>query len=354
MDEPKIDEEFKALLPRLEPDETSKLTESLIAEGCREPVLVWEGLIVDGMNRADICWAEGIDFKTRDMQFESRAHVRLWIMRNQLGRRNLGTVDRARIGVALKNEHANIFKQNHRENSKVAILPPSKSRDLAAAEAGVSGRTIQDMEAVIESGDKDLNSMVDAKEVSISVASVVAKLPKKERAATVKAGPNAVKEKAKQLREEPSPETIAERKLEIRKEKAVGKFDHLPETIRPVFEEAGIFDEMLNYLTQVSKLFNQASGGNIERDKGKPMACGTALAKDYQEGAELLRKLRHFISSRKPENICAYCRGSPKEKAKCTVCRGGGWSTSFQWSRCTDNMKTNKNWNKNEAQKISD
>ncbi len=143
---------------------------------------------------------------------------------------------------------------------------------------------------------------------------------------------------------DPPPEILVERKLEIRREKAAGKFDHLPESIRPVFEEAVIFDELLNHLTQASKLFNQISGGNIDRDKGKPMACGTALAKDYQEGAELLKKLRHFISSRKPENVCVYCRGKNPKMKTCTACKGGGWSTAFAWRTATPNQREKENW----------
>lgn len=151
-------------------------------------------------------------------------------------------------------------------------------------------------------------------------------------------------EKPPQKKPDPSPEIIQERALEIRREKAVGKFDHLPEAIRPIFEEAVIFDQLLNHLTQASALFNKISGGNIEKDKGEAMACGTAVAKDYQEGIGLLKKLRHFISSRQPQNVCVYCRGVVAKMKTCKPCMGGGWSTAFQWRTATPSQREKENW----------
>jgi len=46
--------------------------------------------------------AHGIEFEVKDMHFESREEATLWILENQLGRRNL--TDVARIQLALKKE----------------------------------------------------------------------------------------------------------------------------------------------------------------------------------------------------------------------------------------------------------
>lgn len=327
MPEPTIDPEFKSLLPALEPDEYNKLADSLRAEGCRDPILTWRNLVIDGHNRIEICWAESIPFETREMKFDSRDAVMIWMMMTQLGRRNLGTVDRARIAVKLKEK----LQKTPRKDG-VVNLPPRRSREIAAKNAHVSGRTVEQMEKVVNSSDKTLNAMVDSGDVGIAAAASVASLPTPQRKAIVAAGPAAVKAKAKEIREHTAP--------------APGKLDHLPEEIRPVFEEAGVFAEMLNHLTQLSKLYNQASGGNIEKDKGKPMACGTALAKDYQRGARMIQELRAFISGREPENICVYCRGENPKRKTCKPCMGGGWSTAFQWRTSTKEQRENAGWNK--------
>jgi len=44
----------------------------------------------------------GIEFEVKDIEFESREEAKLWILENQLGRRNL--TDAARIELALKKE----------------------------------------------------------------------------------------------------------------------------------------------------------------------------------------------------------------------------------------------------------
>ena len=53
MPEPKeirIDEEFKNLLPTLDKETYAWLEENLQTNGCREPLVTWEGILIDGYN----------------------------------------------------------------------------------------------------------------------------------------------------------------------------------------------------------------------------------------------------------------------------------------------------------------
>ena len=45
-----IDPEFKELIPPLTAEEYSGLEQSIIAEGCREPIITWDNIIIDGHN----------------------------------------------------------------------------------------------------------------------------------------------------------------------------------------------------------------------------------------------------------------------------------------------------------------
>lgn len=56
-DDIKIDKEFAALIPALSPDELAQLERSLLAEGCRDPLIVWKekNILLDGHNRLSIC-----------------------------------------------------------------------------------------------------------------------------------------------------------------------------------------------------------------------------------------------------------------------------------------------------------
>jgi hypothetical protein len=334
--EPKIDPEFKALLPALEPDEYNKLSASIVKDGCRDAVLTWQGLIIDGMNRAEICWAESVPFETKEATFETREDVMRWMLDNQNGRRNLSASQRAMLAA----RRANLVvgkpagtKQIPTVNRTI-LSSPSPSIENSAKKQAVSATSVKTAKRVIADGVPSLSKAVTDGKVSVSAAASVATLPAKEQTAVVNKGPAAVIAKAKELREEEPPTDL----------------DKWPETIRPVFAEAGIFSDMLNHLSQLVKLYNQASGGNTQKDGGKPMLCGTALAHKYQDGYTMIKQLRHFISSRAPENVCVYCRGEMPEMKTCEACHGGGFSTLYQWRNATENMRANKNWRKTAAQ----
>ena len=54
-----ISDKLANLMPPLTKEEDALLTNSLLNEGCREPLVVWNGTIVDGHNRYRICWRHG-------------------------------------------------------------------------------------------------------------------------------------------------------------------------------------------------------------------------------------------------------------------------------------------------------
>ena len=87
----RIDPEFKALIPPLSAIEFASLEASILEEGCRDPLVVWteEKIMIDGHNRYAICSAHGIPYQTVEMSFDSPNAVKVWMLLNQLGRRNL-------------------------------------------------------------------------------------------------------------------------------------------------------------------------------------------------------------------------------------------------------------------------
>lgn len=91
-----IDPELRDLIPPLAADERAQLEQNLLADGCRDPLVVWRSdagsVLIDGHNRYSICQAHRIEFDVREMEFASRDEAADWIDANQLGRRNL-TVD---------------------------------------------------------------------------------------------------------------------------------------------------------------------------------------------------------------------------------------------------------------------
>jgi len=90
-DDIKIDKVFAALIPPLSKDEYAQLEQSVLAEGCREPLIVWKGknILLDGHNRLSICRQHNLPFKMNALEFPDREAAEAFILKNQLGRRNL-------------------------------------------------------------------------------------------------------------------------------------------------------------------------------------------------------------------------------------------------------------------------
>ena len=84
-----IDPEFKAIIPPLTELERENLEESLRHEGCRDAIVTWNDVIVDGHNRYEICRKWNIPYRTIRISFPSREAAVSWICMNQLSRRNL-------------------------------------------------------------------------------------------------------------------------------------------------------------------------------------------------------------------------------------------------------------------------
>lgn len=84
-----IDPEFQALIPLMVKEERDALEASILAEGCRDALIVWGDLLVDGHRRYEICKAHDLEFEIAQKEFESRDQAKLWIISNQFARRNL-------------------------------------------------------------------------------------------------------------------------------------------------------------------------------------------------------------------------------------------------------------------------
>jgi len=84
-----IDPEFRSLLPTLTAEERAALEQSIEREGCRDALIVWGDMLVDGHNRHQICTRRGFAFQVRQMDFDSREDVLIWICANQNARCNI-------------------------------------------------------------------------------------------------------------------------------------------------------------------------------------------------------------------------------------------------------------------------
>jgi hypothetical protein len=86
-----IDLEFRDLIRPLAIEERKLLEESIVTHGCRDAIVTWQGIIVDGHHRFEICQRLDIPFSVHSLSLEddTREGALAWLIDNQLARRNL-------------------------------------------------------------------------------------------------------------------------------------------------------------------------------------------------------------------------------------------------------------------------
>ena len=92
----KIDPEFAEKIPMLTPEEYEQLEANILEDGLViNPLIVWNGVIVDGHNRYRVLQNHPeIPFQVHRKEFADRYEAVAWICKNQLGRRNLTPTQR--------------------------------------------------------------------------------------------------------------------------------------------------------------------------------------------------------------------------------------------------------------------
>lgn len=87
----RIDPEFENKIPPISEDEFKQLRENILAAGeVYEPLVVWDGVLVDGHNRWKVIRENPeVKWRTRNMDFADKWAAFEWMYKNQLGRRNL-------------------------------------------------------------------------------------------------------------------------------------------------------------------------------------------------------------------------------------------------------------------------
>lgn len=191
----KIDPEFNALIRPLNKSEYSKLEKSIVAEGCRNPLVVWRGLLLDGYHRYEICQKHGVEFKTKKPKTDlsTREEAKRWIIDNQMARRNLTYYQKCVLAMKLEPFIVEEAKRRRREAGKLygrghpkkkvlleKIKPIDTEREIAKI-VGVSKTLVYRAKYVRDNASERTLERLDRAEISISRAYTRAKYDKLNR-----------------------------------------------------------------------------------------------------------------------------------------------------------------------------
>jgi len=130
-----VDEEFRYLLPELDEESFEQLEADIIESGCRDAVVVWNGIILDGHNRYYICTKHDIPFVTLEKEFASREEALIWIVLNQISRRNLTPIQLSYFRGLHYRADKKLVKNESGTNqySEVKLQNATKPKNLATA-----------------------------------------------------------------------------------------------------------------------------------------------------------------------------------------------------------------------------
>ena len=172
-----VDPEFRDLIPPLNEEELKLLEESLVADGCESPLIVWNGVIVDGHNRYAICRKHEIPFAIQEKNFSSRDDAMLWMLRNQLGRRNLNNYQRVELVLKFEPLVKNAVEQRMMAGKAANPVPTlaqgqtkGRTRDHLSEAAGVSHGTFAKAKKLVQSADEETKRELRAGKVTVNRA----------------------------------------------------------------------------------------------------------------------------------------------------------------------------------------
>lgn len=219
-----VNEELKAYIDPMTPEEYDALERSILAEGCRDALVLWGETLVDGHHRYSVCRKHGLPFQTmQNTQFRSMDDVHLWMIDQHLGRRSVSPFQRGVLALrkreilAARRASARVTDNQvpaqaateaagdvPEEAAQAIDTPkpePLPSRVAIAREARLSNSQVGMIEKIHKQAAEEVVAAVKAGTISINAAAAVASLPVEEQRAAAEAGGDELKQVAKRVRE---------------------------------------------------------------------------------------------------------------------------------------------------------
>lgn len=176
------------IFPLIEGSAFAEFVEDIKANGLRDPIILYEGAVLDGRNRLRACEQLGIEPATK---VYAGADPLAFVISTNLRRRHLKDSQRALIAARL----SNIPHGGHRGDLREGKI----SRSLAAQMLNVTERTLDWGRQVELHAAPPIKELVERGRLSVSAGGKIAKLPSAEQAKLALAGPAAITARARKL-----------------------------------------------------------------------------------------------------------------------------------------------------------
>lgn len=186
------------VFPLLEGEAFEELVADIKANGLREEIWMYQGMVLDGRNRFRACQKANERLRTRDFKGTDQAALALVISAN-VHRRHLTASQLAMAAAKIANLKVGSNQHSPKKSAQDGKGPPKGgpsdappiSIENASKMVGAKPRSTERARKVIERGSKPLQDAVDSGEVPVTRAASVVDLPRSEQlaAATAKTAP---------------------------------------------------------------------------------------------------------------------------------------------------------------------
>ena len=225
--------ELLAYIDPLTPEENEALERSILEEGCRDALVLWGNVLVDGHNRHRICTQHGLPFQTvQNTRFQNMEDVHLWMIDQHLGRRSVSEFQRGVLAlrkreiiasrraaaaaavVAARAEAAQVPEAQApwegdtdpvvaQALASVPKVPDDAldTREALARAARLTASQVKMIEAIHQNAAPEVVAAVKSGELSLNAAAVVATLPVEEQKTVAAGGAQELKQAARRVRD---------------------------------------------------------------------------------------------------------------------------------------------------------
>lgn len=206
-----INEILRATIDPLTANEYAALERSLLAEGCRDALVLWGEVLIDGHNRYAICRQHDLGFRTvQNDSFTNVEDIQLWMIDNHLARRSVSDFQRGMLALRKKEivaARARVPDSDQSDSSGSAnnATPAVKliqSRQDVARVAGISSNAINQIAKIQKTAVPELVQALRSGTISINAAAAIASLPSTQQVAAVAGGRKELQQAARQVREQ--------------------------------------------------------------------------------------------------------------------------------------------------------
>ena len=204
-----VRDDLKAYIDPLTPEEHEALERSLLIEGCRDALVLWGDLLVDGHNRYAICQKHGLPFETTQSKlFKDLNDVHLWMIEQHLGRRSVSDFQRGVLALRKREIMAQRKAQAPQSDASAPALSETpnpvdmlRTREDIAKAARLSSSQVVLIEKIQKQAAPEVVAALKSGTISINAAAAVASLPEQEQREAAFGGTEQLRQAAKRVRD---------------------------------------------------------------------------------------------------------------------------------------------------------